>query len=262
MVLVVFALSSAGCSLVNKIRAKNELNETARTYKEGHFEEAEQHARRALELDPGNKTAPIFLARVIHQQYKPGIDLPDNVKKATDAIEAYKHVLTLQPDSEEAYKAVSVLYAALKEDDKLRAWIAARATDSNLPDKKRSEAYAILAGKDWDCSFKITEANKETPTAGKTTVTYLKPKDAKEFEAANKCIVRGFEQANTAIKFDATNQQAWSYQSSLFIEQAKLAEMDGKADQKAAATKKAEEAGKRAATLAEEQSKREGAPTP
>ncbi len=40
--------TSAGCTLVNKIRAKNELNETAKAYKEGHFEEAEQHAKRAL----------------------------------------------------------------------------------------------------------------------------------------------------------------------------------------------------------------------
>lgn len=262
MVLALLALSSAGCTLVNKIRAKNELNETARAYKEGHFEEAEQHARRALELDPNNKTAPIFIARVIHQQYKPGIDAPENIKKANDAIEAYKVVLQQQPDSEEAYKAVSVLYAALKEDDNLRAWIAARATDSNLPDKKRGEAYAILAGKDWDCSFKITEANKDSPTSDKPTVAYHKPKDPKDFDAANKCVVRGLEQANTAIKFDAGNESAWSYQSSLFIEQAKLAEMDGKPDQKAAATKKAEEAGKRAAALAEERRKREEVDTP
>ena len=59
---------SSGCSMVNKIRSKNELNETARAYKNGNFEEAEQHARRALELDPNNKTAPIFIARTIHSQ--------------------------------------------------------------------------------------------------------------------------------------------------------------------------------------------------
>ena len=86
-ILVLFAGAGAGCTLVNKIRAKNELNETARSYREGRFEEAEQHAKRALYLDPNNKTAPIFIARVIHQQYKPGVDQPDNIQRAREAIE-------------------------------------------------------------------------------------------------------------------------------------------------------------------------------
>src|SRR3954451_17024008 len=92
-ILGLFVAVSAGCSLANKIRAKNELNETAKAYKEGRFEEAEQHAKRALYLDPTNQTAPIFIARVIHQQYKPGVDQPDNVQRARDAIEAYKRVM-------------------------------------------------------------------------------------------------------------------------------------------------------------------------
>ena len=41
-VLALFVAATAGCSLVNKVRAKSELNESARTYREGHFEEAEQ----------------------------------------------------------------------------------------------------------------------------------------------------------------------------------------------------------------------------
>src|SRR5207253_2598047 len=57
-ILGLFVAATAGCTLVNKIRAKNELNETARTYKAGQFEEAEQHAKRALYLDPKNPTAP------------------------------------------------------------------------------------------------------------------------------------------------------------------------------------------------------------
>src|SRR3989441_12551977 len=105
-VLVLFAGAGAGCSLVNKVRAKSELNESARAYRDGHFEEAEQHAKRALAIDPDNKTAAIFVARVIHQQYKPGVDSPDNIAKANEAIEAYKHILEKDPNNDEAYKAI------------------------------------------------------------------------------------------------------------------------------------------------------------
>jgi hypothetical protein len=53
-ILGLFVAASAGCTLANKIRAKNELNETAKSYKEGRFEDAEQHAKKALALDPSN----------------------------------------------------------------------------------------------------------------------------------------------------------------------------------------------------------------
>jgi tetratricopeptide (TPR) repeat protein len=261
-ILALFVAAGAGCTLANKVRAKNELNETARAYREGHFEEAEQHAKRALSLDPDNKTAAIFIARVIHQQYKPGVDSPDNIAKAREAISAYQHILEKDPNNDEAYKAISVLYSAIKDDTKLREWISRRANDSSMPNEKRAEAYAILAGKDWDCSFKITElpdVKVTTTEGGKPGVVYKKPKDQKDFDTAQKCVVRGLEQAETAIKYDPNSESAWSYKTNLLLESAKLAEMDGKADQKATFQKQADVAGKKAAALAEERRKKEEA---
>ncbi len=261
-ILALFVAAAAGCTLANKIRAKNELNETARSYRDGHFDEAEQHAKRALSLDPTNKTAAIFIARVIHQQYKPGVDTPDNIAKAKEAIEAYKYVLQQDPANEEAFKAISVLYAAIKDDDKLREWISKRANDTSLPNEKRAEAYAILAGKDWDCSFKVTElpdvkvANDPGKPAG---ITYKKPKDQKDFDKIQRCVTRGLEEAETAIKFNPNNESAWSYKTNLLLEAAKLADMDGKADQKAQYQKQADAAGKKAAALADERRKKEEA---
>src|SRR3954463_6937942 len=213
-ILGLFVGASAGCTLANKIRAKNELNETAKAYKEGHFEDAEQHAKRALALDPSNQTAPIFIARVIHQQYKPGVDQPDNVQRARDAIQAYQRVLEKPANdqqAEEAYKAISVLYSAIKDDDNLRSWIMKRAADANQPNDKRGEAYAILAGKDWDCSFRVTELPDVKTTAtegGSAKVTYKKPANQKDFENIQKCVVRGLEEAETAIKYDPNNESA------------------------------------------------------
>ncbi|HJZ81859.1 MAG TPA: hypothetical protein VKD91_15990 [Pyrinomonadaceae bacterium] len=264
-ILGLFVAASAGCTLANKIRAKNELNETAKAYKEGRFEEAEQHARRALYLDPSNQTAPIFIARVIHQQYKPGVDQPDNIQKARDAIEAYKRILEKPANdqqAEEAYKAISVLYAAIKDEQNLRAWITKRATDSNQPNEKRAEAYAILAGKDWDCSFKVTElpdVKKTSAEGGGAKVTYEKPKDQKEFDNIQKCVVRGLEEAETAIKFDSNSESAWSYKTNLLLEAAKHAEMNGDGARKAEYEKQSQVAGKRAAALADERRKKEEA---
>jgi tetratricopeptide (TPR) repeat protein len=261
-ILALFVAAGGGCTLVNKIRAKNELNETAQSYRDGHIEEAEAHAKKALYYDPDNRTALIFIARVVHQQYKQGVETPDNIAKAKEAIAAYQRVLEKDPTNEEAYKAVSVLYASIKDDTSFRQWIMRRATDSTQPNEKRAEAYAILAGKDWDCSFKVTELPEVKQTSnegGSPKVTYKKPKEQKDFDKIQRCVAQGLEEAETAIKFDSNNESAWSYKTDLLLESAKIADMNGDAARKASFEKQAQIAGQRAAALVEERRKKEEA---
>src|SRR6185503_13978425 len=263
IVLAVLVVTSSGCGIVNRIRAKNELNEAARTYREGHFDEAEQHSRRALELDPDSKTARSFIARTIHAQYRPGVQAPENVAKANQAIEAYQQILQKDPKNEEAYKAIAYLYGATKEEDKLRSWISARANDTSVDAEKRAEAYIVLASKDWDCSFKITElpTNKGTTVneGNRAVVSYKKPSDPKEFNNAQACVKRGLEEIENAIKLDPNSESAWSYKTNLLLEASKLAEMDGKTDQKTELDKQREVAQKRTNTLSEANQKKKEA---
>ncbi len=72
-------------------------------------------------------------------------------------------------------------------------------------------------------------------------------------------MTRGLEEAETAIKYDPNSESAWSYKTNLLLEAAKIADMEGKADQKAQYQKQAEVAGKRATALAEERHKKEEA---
>jgi tetratricopeptide (TPR) repeat protein len=269
-ILALFVAASAGCTLVNKLRAKSELNDSAQAYREGHIEEAEQHAKRALYLDPDNPTAPIFVARIIHQQYKQGVDTPENIAKAKEAIEAYKQVLEKDKSNEEAYKAISVLYAFTKDEQHLRDWIMARANDTSMSNEKRADAYAILSGKDWDCSFRITELPDVKQTSvegGSAKVTYKKPKEQKDLDKIQRCVVQGLQESETAIKFDANNESAWSYKTNLLIESAKIAKMNGDEGQAAGFQRQADVAQKRATALSEERRKKEEAaqaasPTP
>ena len=261
MVLAILVATSSGCGVINRIRAKNQLNEAAKAYREGHFPEAEQHSRRAAELDPNNKTAPMFIARTIHAQFRPGVQSPENIAKAQEAIAAYQQLLARNPQDEESYKAIAYLYEATKQDDKLRQWISSRAASDTTPPEKRAEAYVVLASKDWDCSFKITElpTNKTTtldPSNNKATVSYKKPKDQKDFDMAQMCVKQGLVEAENAIKFDPNNESAWSYKTNLLLEASKLAEMDGKPDQKAQYQKDYEAALKRTTELSVANQKR------
>jgi len=261
IVVAILVATSSGCGVVNRIRAKNQLNEAAKAYREGKFPEAEQHSREAAALDPDNKTAPMFIARTIHAQYRPGVQTPENIAKAQEAIEAYQQILAKNPKDDEAYKAIAYLYGAIKADDKLRQWISARATSDATEPEKRAEAYVVLASKDWDCSFKITEqpSVKTTTvdqTSSKASVSYKKPKEQKEFDQAQMCVKQGLVEVENAIKFDPNNESAWSYKTNLLLEASKLAEMDGQTEQKARYQKDYEAALKRTAELSAANQKR------
>ena len=261
IVLVILVATTSGCGVVNRIRSKNQLNEAARAYRAGKYPEAEQHSREAAALDPDNKTAPMFIARTIHAQYRPGVQNPDNIAKAQQAIEAYQAILQKNPQDEEAYKAIAYLYGAIKEEDKLKQWITARATNESTEPVKRAEAFVVLASKDWDCSFKITEQPGVKMTtidqeSSKATVSYQKPKDAKDFNTAQLCVKNGLAEAENAIRFDPNNESAWSYKTNLLLEAAKLAEMDGQAEQKDQFQKDYEAALKRTTELSVANQKR------
>ena len=258
---IVLVFTASGCGVVNRIRSKNQLNEAARAYREGRYVEAEKHSREAAQLDPDNKTAPMFIARTIHMQYRPGVQSPENIKKAQEAIDAYMEILKKNPQDEEAYKAVAYLYGALKEDKKLRDWITQRAANDATEPTKRAESYIVLASQDWKCSFDITESPtvKVTtldPVNNKATVSYKKPSDAKEFNQAQVCVKQGLAEAENAIKYDPNNESAWSYKTNLLLEASKLAEMDNRADQKAQYQKEYEVALKRTTELSAAAQKR------
>jgi hypothetical protein len=275
IILAFLVVSSSGCGVINRIRAKNQLNEAARAYREAHFEEAEQHARNALALDPNNKTAPLFIARIVHREYQPGVNNPANIAKARQAIAEYQKILEKDPKNEEAYKAVASLLGAIHEDQKQREWIEKRAHDPNIDPDRRAEAFVVLASKDWHCSNEITDlpTNKITtidPTKNKATLSYKKPKDEKDFQTAKMCVAKGLEEIENAIKVDPNNEFAWSYKTNLLLEASKLAEMEGKMDLKAQLDKQQAEAQKRTDELnkinqqkkKEEEAKKAASPSP
>ncbi len=230
-----------------------ELDATARAYREGHFAEAEQHARHALELDPNNRAAKQYVARTIHAQYKPNDDTPENKQKAREAIEAYQAILMDEPENDEAYKAVAALYGSIGERELQRQWILQYALNTNVPAKRRAEAYVVLASRDWDWSYKITEQPSVKQTVaqpdGRAVIRYITPENRSDYDAAKQCQTRGMEMVENAISLDPENATAWSYKTNLLLEMAKLAEMDGDDQQKADIMRQATEAQRRTIEL-------------
>lgn len=249
---------SATQGTVRTTTASEDLNEAALAYRQANFEEALALSQRALAKDPLNKTAPLFIARILHREFKPGDQRPANLAKAREAIEAYKRILLDQPDGEEPYKAIASLYFALKEDELQRQWIMQRAANSSVAPDRRAEAYVVLASKDWHCSNMITDlpTNKETIVKNnKAVVHYLRPADEADFLKVQQCVQSGLEMVGMAISLSPDNVAAWSYKTNLLLERIKWAEMEGNLSEMALFTREMEEASKRTAELTAKEEK-------
>jgi len=250
---------TSGCGFVNNLRAKNELNEGARAYKGRQYAEAQQHFERALELNSDQKIALFFRARSIHSQYKPGVEQEANVAKAREAITAYQEYLKIDPESDEAYNAIVYLLRAIKDEQQEREWLVQRANLESAPKDKRSQAYTVLASKQWQCSYNITEQKENMQTVMKENraiIEYKKPKNQKDYDEAVKCVTEGLQLAEKSVSLDSNSEQAWSYMTNLYLEMIKLAKMDNNTAKAEEYQKKADAAQQTTTRLNEENKRR------
>ncbi|MCA1591645.1 MAG: TonB family protein [Acidobacteria bacterium] len=238
----------------NTDRAREEINEGARLYKAGDYVEAQKHFERALELDSANKNAPLFTARTIQQQYRPGVDTPENIAKGMEAVEAYKRVLANDPDNDDAYKAVVFLYGQMRNQEMVREMLTQRAERESVSPEKRAEAYVILASRQWDCYYEITEQKENKGINLKSeppAVKYRKPRSKADFDTARRCAVEGLKLVEQAISLEPDNPNAWAYKANLLREMAKLSEMEGDVAQEAQYLRQFDEAMKKQIELRE-----------
>jgi TonB family protein len=236
VIIVTLAASAAAFGQTNAEEARKELSLGTRAYGGGRFAEAEQRFRRALELDPEGKNTRLFIARAVQQQYKLGVQTPENIAVGERAVAAYQDMLNRDPGNDDAYKAILFLYIQMKNDDKVQELLLSRANDFSLANDKRAEAFAILAGKQWSCSYEITEQKENKTTEAKSDkvlLRYKMPADPGNFIRARQCATEGLQFAEQAVTLSPRNPNAWSSKANLLREVGKLAEMEGDAAQKA-----------------------------
>jgi tetratricopeptide (TPR) repeat protein len=167
--LVLVVLASAGCT---KLQARDQLNKGVQSYKNARYEEAIEHFKNAVSLDPGLLNARIYLATAYAQQYVPGAETDENKRYAVQAIEEYKKVLGADPSNALSVKGIANLYRQEKQfDDAKLYYNKAVQIDPNDP-----EAYYSVAYIDWTQAYKFRQ--DERNKLGMTATDPLKDKKA------------------------------------------------------------------------------------
>jgi tetratricopeptide (TPR) repeat protein len=277
VLIILTLLASTGC--VGRVMARKDIVDGAKAYKDRKFDEAEKLFRTALQWDSSQKVAEVFLARTLHSQFA---NDRKNIAKAEDAIAAYKKVLADDPKDESSFKAVANLLDTLQKPDELKDWLEKRSADLAVPPEQRAEAFTLLAAKHYSCANDITDQEPVKKTVikggGKAEFVFSKPAVAADFEKLKGCIASGTELIDKALaletdeaknakskdikslndvdlagfgnrikKFESTR----SYETSLLIQNARLAEMESKSTEKDSFKQKSDEAKAKFVELAE-----------
>jgi hypothetical protein len=211
---------------------------------------AQKLLEQLLTSDPKNASYQKALLGVQLRQVKENDQSAGNVALTRKTIDGYNQALkNLQLTTDERRRvdtSLIFLYRQLGEEE-LKNELLKRASDPQRAAKDRAEAYVILAGKSWDCSFRITSANSAPDKAAA--------------EKAQACANDGLRDANEALVLAPDNESAWSYKTNLLHEAVVLAGLQNDQTKKAGyqnqyndALKQAQEIGAKAQAQREKES--------
>jgi tetratricopeptide (TPR) repeat protein len=142
-------LSMSGC---NRLAARDQLNKGVDAYKSARYEEAIGHFQKATQLDPSLPMAKSYLATALAQNVVAGLDTPENLNTAQQAIDMFKEVLVKDPSDVNSLKQVAAIYFSIKKLDDAREW----QKKVLAVDPKDPEAAYTIGVIDW------TEAHQNT----------------------------------------------------------------------------------------------------
>src|SRR4030081_392924 len=213
--------SSVGC---NKLRARDQLNKGVQSYKNSKYEEAIEHFKKAVELDPSLLNARMYLATAYAQQYIPGADTPENNHMAEQAIEQYQKVLDDKPAREQkvnSAKGIAYLYLNMKKFDKAKEYYRmASDVDPNDP-----EPYYSVGVIDWTASYQ--PRMEERAKLGMKPEENLNPKNKDQKKVCGElkqknmpAISEGIDSLNKAIQLRPDYDDAMAYMNLMYREKA------------------------------------------
>jgi tetratricopeptide (TPR) repeat protein len=219
----VFALfSSVGCS---KLRARDQLNKGVEAYKSSHYEQAIDHFQQAVQLDPGLINARMYLATAFVSQYIPGVDSPDNLRTADQAIEQYQKVLDTPSAARDqkvnSAKGVAYLYLNEKKWDEAKKYYRmASDMDPNDP-----EPYYSVGVIDWTACYQPRmEARAKL---GLKPEEHLNPKNKDQKQACDELKIKnapsiqeGIDSLKKAIDLRPDYDDAMAYMNLMYREKA------------------------------------------
>ncbi|MEO8658621.1 MAG: tetratricopeptide repeat protein [Bryobacteraceae bacterium] len=222
------ALLGSGCE---KLKARDHLNKGVASFKGAKYQDAVDHFKEAVKLDPTYPTARLYLATAYMNQYIPGADSPENNQMGQAAEDTFKQVLEADPNNTLALASLASLkfsqaQGITDQDAKLRKLDEAKDWNQKLVavDPKNKEAnysLGVIAWAKWYPALMTARAklNMKPDEPGP-----LKDKKVREElkEKYGAMVDDGIASLQRAIDIDKEYDDAMAYMNLLIREKADL----------------------------------------
>src|SRR5258708_27999936 len=106
----VLVLAGSGC---DKLRARDNVNQGIAAYKSAKYNDAVEHFKQAIALDPDFSSARLYLATAYMVQWIPGAESPENVEFAKNARDQFMEVY--KKDAKDKVAVASLASLAFSE---------------------------------------------------------------------------------------------------------------------------------------------------
>lgn len=203
------------------LSARDELSLGVQAYRQARFEAAIEHFKNATSLDPGLVVGHLYLATAFAQQYIPGAETEENVQVGEQAIEEYKRVLELDPNSpsaSNAVKGIASLYFNMKKFDDSKQYHKL-AIERDPDDAEEHYALGVI---DWTLAYRLRMARGADLNLEASSQLISEPACAEIRRANESNVEEGIAELATAIKLRPDYDDAMAYMNLLYRERADL----------------------------------------
>ena len=208
-----------GC---DKLKSRDQLNKGVRAYTSAKYQEAVEHFKTAIDLDPTNPNAKLYLATAYMIQYIPGAESPENIQMAQAAHDQFLQVLEQDPKKSVAMASIALLYFNQKKMDEARDWY----QKLIQVDANNKEAYYTLGVIAWTRTYQDRmEARAKLGMKPEDPGPLKEKKVREELKTKNlETINQGIQFLEKALSIDSEYDDAMAYLNLLHRERADLAD--------------------------------------
>ncbi|MFN0122386.1 MAG: hypothetical protein ACKV2V_17975 [Blastocatellia bacterium] len=236
MAIGVCVAGMSGCSFVNKVLAKDKLNQGAVEFNKGKYAAAYDFIKSAVELDPDNPTGQLYYGAALIKIYNEEGDPAKKKELQDQAVAAYKLALdkseTLKNEKDKcsirdnAIGYLAKIYEDKDDEAERRNWLLERTKgDCATVDVKAGTFYSIGV-QYWKCAYDQTQRYADKQKAAGDPFHYRQiytPEDKKKFDD---CLVKALEYLDQALSIKSDYSDAFSYKSLCIREKQKTTNVE------------------------------------
>jgi tetratricopeptide (TPR) repeat protein len=228
---VIFALvATPGCGFINKLRAKDKLNEGVRDFNKGQYEAAQAKFERALELSPTLTNAQLFYARAVNARFDQNLTEELGLK----TIEAYENIIKYNRDNPKAIDQALAFEAKVYEQlanitadnpakaeeykEKRRQALLMRTELPTADDNTKAAVYYTIGQGYWNEAYQISRPYTKIVGA---KIEY-QPIPADKQERMRLLVMKAHEYLDKALALKPDYADAWVYKKLTYIEEQKI----------------------------------------